>query len=110
MIIFIVMMCLYVITKLLIFICGWQRPVPDWDAIVKHYSSLMVSSSARQNFGSLYNKATNTFSPPFSDYPVCLYQCVGKESQLNCQGVRGRIAAPALGEWILDEDEMKPTR
>ena len=62
-------------------------------------------SSARQNFGSLYNKATNTFSPPFSDYPVCLYQCVGKESQLNCQGVRGRIAAPALGEWILGEDE-----
>ena len=45
------------------------------------------------------------FDPPFSDYPICLYQCVGKESQLNCQGVRGRVNVPAVGEWILGEDE-----
>lgn len=62
-------------------------------------------SSARQNFGSLYNKNANMFDPPFSDYPICLYQCVGKESQLNCQGVRGRVNVPAVGEWILGEDE-----
>lgn len=62
-------------------------------------------SSARQNFGSLYNKAKGVFAPPFEQYPTCLYESVGKESQLNCQGVRGRISAPALGEWILSENE-----
>lgn len=62
-------------------------------------------SSSRQNFGSLYDKATSAFAPPFTEYPTCLYVCVGKEAQLNSQGVRGRIAAPAVGEWILSENE-----
>ena len=62
-------------------------------------------SSSKQNFGSLYNKNTNMFDSPFEQYPICLYECVGKESQMNSQGVRGRISAPALGEWILGEDE-----
>lgn len=62
-------------------------------------------SSSRQNFGSLYNKITSTFAPPFTEYPTSLYACVGKESQLNCQGVRGRVAVPAVGEWILGENE-----
>ena len=74
----------------------------------KYREALMFlngQSSSKQNFGSLYNKNTNVFNPPFERYPISLYECVGKESQMNSQGVRGRVAASAVGEWILSEDE-----
>ena len=62
-------------------------------------------TSSKQNFGSLYNKNKNVFNPPFERYPISLYECVGKESQMNSQGVRGRVAASAVGEWTLSDDE-----
>lgn len=52
--------------------------------------------------GSFYNKNEGKFNPPFSEYPVSLYESPGKASLKSCMGIRGRVSAPAVGEYLLD--------
>lgn len=62
-------------------------------------------SSKTGGFGALYDKDAGILVAPFSDYPITLYESKGKESLKFCQGVRGRVEAPSVGEDILGEDE-----
>lgn len=54
--------------------------------------------------GSYYNKNEGRFDEPFTLYPISLYEAPGKASLKSCMGVRGRVSAPAVGEYLLTGD------
>lgn len=50
-----------------------------------------------------FNVSANAFKAPFTEYSWSLYLAPGKTNQMSCQGVRGRVEALPVGEFLFDQ-------